>query len=355
MIKKSKKPITLVDIARETNTSISTVSRVLSGSNYPVSEEKKKAIIKAAKDMDYHPNMIGKMLSTNNMPYIGVVIPSFQNPYYTQLIMGIEKNATDRGYCMLTFCSQRDIERERNILNILRINQIKGLLISSVDDSPRALNDYIDAGGKVCLFESNYPPMSNVINARMDQLEAGFTATNYLISQGHRKIAFLSTPLTRASRKHTFDGYKLALTDNNVSYSEDDLFTVEYELESSNDLYELEAGRKLAKEFLKTFKKKHYTAIVAINDLISYGIIQELKSNGINIPEDVSIISFDNLPYSALIDPPLTTMSVAANLLGQRACRLIIDYLHNDDPVNGITISVNADLVIRKSVAKIND
>ena len=120
--------------------------------------------------------------------------------------------------------------------------------------------------------------------------------------------------------------------------------------EADDSLYELNAGRKLADKFMDARKKKPYTAIVAINDLIAYGIIQRLLEQGIRIPEDVSIISFDNIPYSALIHPPLTTMDMPARLLGQRACNLIVDSLGSNRDHNGITLSVSAELVIRKSV-----
>ncbi len=223
-------------------------------------------------------------------------------------------------------------------------------MISSIDDSPLAVEQFVATGGKVCIFESNYSEMDKVINAKTDHLGASRDATEYLISQGHQHIAFLSTPFNRETRVKTLDGFRLALTSHNLPFSESDVMTVMYESEADDSLYELNAGRKLADKFMDARKKKPYTAIVAINDLIAYGIIQRLLEQGIRIPEDVSIISFDNIPYSALIHPPLTTMDMPARLLGQRACNLIVDSLGSNRDHNGITLSVSAELVIRKSV-----
>ncbi len=163
----------------------------------------------------------------------------------------------------------------------------------------------------------------------------------------------MSTPFNRESRIMTLDGYKLALADCNLPFSEKDVMTVPYEFEAASDLYELEAGRKLAHKFMMADGHKNYTAIVAINDLIAYGIIHGLQEAGIRIPEDVSIISFDNIPYSGYINPPLTTMDMPARLLGQRACHMVVESLNSNASHNGITLSVNAELVVRKSVKAI--
>lgn len=343
--------VTINDVAKAAGTSVSTVSRVLSGSTYPVSAAKRENVLRAATTLGYEPNLLGRMLKTNVNQSIGIIIPSFQNPFYTQLIMGIEKEAINCHYVPLVFSSQRNPETERNLINNLIKNRVMGLMISSIDDSPLAVEQFVSMGGKVCIFESNYADAEKVINAKTDMLGAGRAATDYLISQGHRMIAFLSTPINRANRQMTLDGFKLALADHGIGFSEENIMTVSYEFDADTDLFELEAGRKLAEKFLIAREKKPYTAIVAINDLIAYGIMQRLQEQGVRIPEDVSVISFDNIPYSSLVHPPLTTMHMPARLLAQRACRLITDSLNSSEDHSGITLSVSAELVVRKSVA----
>ena len=229
--------VTIGDVAKAAGTSVSTVSRVLSGSTYPVSAAKRERVLHAANTLGYEPNLLGRMLKTNTNPSIGIIIPSFQNPFYTQLIIGIEKEAMANIYFPLVFSSQRSPETERNLINNLIKNRVKGLMISSIDDSPQAVDHFVSTGGKVCIFESNYSDTDKVINAKTDMLGAGRTAAEYLISQGHRSIAFLSTPFNRQSRIMTLDGYKLALANNGLSFSEDDVMTVQYESEADSGLY----------------------------------------------------------------------------------------------------------------------
>lgn len=164
--------ITISDVAKAANTSISTVSRVLSGSSYPVSADKRSRVLQAAAALGYEPNMLGRMLKTDVNPSIGIIIPSFQNPFYTQLIIGIEKEAIANNYLPLVFSSQRSPEIERNLINNLMKNRVRGLMISSIDDSPLAVEQFVATGGKVCIFESNYSEMDKVINAKTDHLGA---------------------------------------------------------------------------------------------------------------------------------------------------------------------------------------
>lgn len=345
--------VTIGDVAKAAGTSISTVSRVLSGSDYPVSAVKRERVLQAASSLGYETNLLGRMLKTNTNPYVGVIIPSFQNPFYTQLIIGIEKEAMANNYFPLIFSSQRSPAIERSLIKNLIKSRVKGLMISSIDDSPAAVDHFLSTGGRVCLFESNYAETEKVINAKTDMLTAGRTAAEYLISQGHRSIAFLSTPFNRATRRMTLDGYKLALADKGIPFSDDDVITVPYEFDADSGLYEMEAGRKLADRFLEVWQARRFTAIMAINDLIAYGIIQRLQESGVSIPNQVSIISFDNIPYSALINPPLTTMDMPARLLGQRACHILIDSMAKDEDHSGFTLSVSAELVVRSSVKRL--
>lgn len=195
---------TIVDVAKIAGTSTATVSRVLSGSDYPVSNECRQKVLLAAKEIGYSPNLLGKMLKTNRNPSVGIIISSFQNPFFNQVIMGIEQEARKREYDPLVFSSQRDTLIERKLITGLIQKRVQGLMISSIDDSPDSLNQYISDGGKVCIFESNFKNRENIINAKSDMLEAGRIATQYLLSQGHRNIAFLTTPLNRQSRYEYF-------------------------------------------------------------------------------------------------------------------------------------------------------
>jgi LacI family transcriptional regulator len=347
-IKKQDGSVTISDVAKAAHTSVATVSRVLSGSNYPVSRESRENVLLAAKELGYSPNLLGKMLKTNRNPSIGIIISSFQNPFYNQIIMGIERAARKRGYYSPVYSSQRDPLSERALISGLVQNRIQGLMISSVDNSPEYLEKYLASGGKACVFESNYMNIGNVINAKSDMLEASEIAVEYLVSQGHKSIAFLTTPLSRQSRQFTLDGCRIALSKHNIQLADDDIFVVHDERELEDGLYEFEAGIMLAQELLQRNKK--YTAIIANNDLIAYGIIQGLKQNRVKVPDDISVIGFDDIPYSSMMTPQLTTVHLHSRLLGEKACNFLIDSIESGEDISGMTISFRSGIIIRESV-----
>lgn len=347
------KDVGIIDVAKEANTSTATASRVLSGSNYPVSKQKRKAVLDAAKKLKYEPNIIGRILKTKLNPTIGIIIPTFHNPYFTQLLLGIEQEANLHGFFTMAVSSQRDQILERKLITNFKNNNIKALLIASVDSEQDSLKQYVAFGGAICLFESNFSDLNGVINAQVDSLVAARKATKYLLDNGHKKIAYLTTPLTRASRYQRLNGIQLEMNYNMMPFSDEDIFISSDEADNIDGLVEFEIGKSLAREFLK--KTKKHTAIIAANDMIAFGIMNYLQSHGKNIPEDISIISFDNIYFSECITPPLTTMNLPSNLLGKRSCKVIIEAITSNTIPNDMILSVASTLIERKTVKNLNN
>ncbi len=343
---------TIADVAVAANTSIATVSRVMSGSNYPVSEKKRKAVLDAAEMLHYEPNIIGRILKTKQSLTIGIIIPTFHNPYFTQLVQGIEQEANLHGYYTMTVSSQRDCDLERKLITNFKNNNIKALLISSVDKDDISLKKYINSGGFVCLFESNIHDLEGAINAQVDSLVAAQKATRFLIKNGHTRIAYLSTSLDTSSRYDRLSGIKLEMSNQNLPFGQDDIFFTDHETDQINGLFEFEVGKKLAHDFL--LNKKEHTAIIAANDMIAIGIMKHLQDENINIPEDISIISFDNIHFSECTNPPLTTMNLPSHLLGKHSCKSIIEALSSNEIQKDMILSVSSTLIERNTVKKIN-
>ncbi len=342
---------TIADVAIAANTSIATVSRVMSGSTYPVSQAKRKAVLDAAEKLHYEPNIIGRILKTKQNLTIGIIIPTFHNPYFTQLVQGIEQEANNHGYYTMTVSSQRDYELERKLITNFKNNNIKALLISSVDKDAISLKKYINSGGFVCLFESNIHELEGAINAQVDSFVAAQKATQYLIMNGHTRIAYLSTSLDTSSRFDRLSGIKLEMANQNLPFGDEDIFFVDQETDQIDGLFEFEVGKLLAKDFLNS--QKRHTAIIAANDMIAIGIMKYLQDNKINIPNDISIISFDNIHYSECTNPPLTTMNLPSHLLGKHTCKAIIEALTKNEIQKDMILSVSASLVERNTVKKI--
>ncbi len=343
---------TIVDVAIAASTSTATVSRVLSGSNYPVGTETRKRVIDAAKKVGYTPNLLGKMLRTNTNDAIGIITPTFQNPFYIQMIQGISERAISCGYAPLAFSSQRNPILERTLIEQMLRKRIMGLMIASVDATSKSIQHYMLKGGKVCLFESNFEDLDSYILAKTDMLESGRIAMKYLLSMGHRNIAIVTTPLKKQTRAQTLMGCRMALNEIKLDLSEEDIIIAQYEKELKDGLYEFEIGKEMVRDLLN--RKKKYSAILAINDLIACGIVNELKIRGIDVPNEISVIGLDDIPLSSMITPALTTVHMPSYVLGQKACQMMVDALENDNQTIGLSLSIHSKLVIRDSVIKIS-
>lgn len=344
------KKATIYDIAREVGTSGATVSRVLSNNGYPVKEVLRQNILDTAKRMNYSPNMIGRMLKKNACRDIGVIIPTISNPFYPEVVLGIEQEARKFGYVIFLCNSFRDASSERKYIESLCQRQVKGIIISSSGENERFLKEIQDNGVNIVLFDQDIVNLS-CSKVGYNYIKGGTIAVEYLIGMGHSNIAFITSPMVKGSRKDLFEGYRATLLRNNIPFREQNVIESETEEESQNGSYEFQNGKTLAKRFLQLTDRP--TAIFCVNDMTAFGIIQELLQNNISVPGDVSVVGFDNIEISLMTNPPLTTIHQPAYETGKLACKLLLDSLEGkrrDD----VSIILEPSLVERKSVMRLD-
>ena len=342
------KKATIYDIADEVGTSAATVSRVLSKSGYPVKEELSRKIVEAAGKMNYSTNMVGRMLKKSESRDIGVIIPTISNPFYPQMVLGIELEARNRGFNILLCNSFRDASTERKYIESLYQKQIRGLIISSINENHLFLKELQENGVKIVVFDQDVHGLK-CSKVGFNYIQGGLLAVEHFIKMGHRNIAFLTSPLTRRSRRETMEGYKLALLKNNLVIREENLIIAQTEEESYNGTYEFENGRRLARRLLELQDRP--TAVFSVNDMTAFGIIQELLNHGVRVPEDISLIGFDNIEMSSMINPPLTTINQPSFETGRLACKLLLDSM-SDSEYGDVSITLEPTLVERKSVCR---
>ncbi len=343
---KTIKRATVYDVAKMAGTSTATVSRVLSNSDYPISKEIRKKVIEAAQKLNYSPNLLGRMLKKSESKDIGVIIPNISNPFYPQLVLGIETEAKKHGFNILLCNSFRDVTNEKKYIESMYQKQVRGIILSTINEEHGFLKKLCDSGLKVVGFDQNIEDFQcNKIS--FDFTRAGMMAVDYLISMGHKKIAFATSPLTRRSRKEIFDGYKLGLMKNNIGFSDDLVYIAEHEKEVENGTFEFESGVDIAKKCLASVDLP--TAIFAVNDITAMGIIHGFINSGIKVPDDISVMGFDNIEFSAMINPPLTTINQPAFETGRLACKILIENLEDSDS-NYVSIKLEPTLIERKSV-----
>ncbi len=329
----NSKSVTVNDVAQLAGTSIATVSRVLSGSSYPVSKATRKRVLDAAEKLHYSQNLLGHMLKSKNNKCLGIVIPTFQNPFYTQLIMGVEKAAKIHGYTTFVFSSQRNVENERMLISQLRQLKITGLLLSSIDPDTTAVNTYLDTGSQVAIFEAPYPVDPRAIDATSCMDENGYIATRHLLELGHRSIAFLTTPLTHHSRQLVSKGYLKAISEYHIPMEKQDIFEFPFEQENDDTLFEFEAGKELSAQLLQS--PKQYSAVVGVNDLVACGVIHGLLQHNVQIPNDISVVGIDNILQGAMITPSLTSVHQDNYQHSQNVCLRLIERIESGNfPLN---------------------
>ena len=348
-MEKKRTSSTLKDVAKSAGVSVSTASRVLSSADYPVSAELRARVIRAAKELNYIPNVFGKMLRSNTSDAIGIIVPTLQNPFYNQVIFGIESVAAQSGHEIRLFSSHRSVAQERKHIMTLLHNHIMALIILSIDSSPDTLKHYISYGGRVALLEANFM-LDHSIAVETDCFAAGRLAAEHLAQLGHKQIAFLTSPLTKTFRRRILDGVQEALLEAGQPLPQEDIFVADAEKESTTGMYEFENGRLLAERLL--MERRSYTAIITINDITAFGVIQVLTQHGLSVPEDVSVISFDNISYSEMISPPLTTVSLPSSNMGSAACQMLISEIESGAAeMQSMIFKFPCSLIVRRSTA----
>lgn len=338
--------VTINDVAKLSGTSIATVSRVLNDSDYPVSAQTQERVRAAAKALNYTPNLLGHMLKAKTNRCLGVIIPSFQNPFFTQLVRGVEHAARERGYLAFVFSSQRDAQTERTLITQLMHLRISGMLLSSIDRDPAAAKAFLDSGACAGIFEADYPLDPRAIDATSNMNENSYIATSALLDMGHRDIALLTTPLTKKNRQNVCAGFHQAMTERGLT--QQDVYESPYERELDDALFEFEAGRALTERLLACGKR--YTALVAVNDLVACGIVHTLTKSGVRVPEDISVIGIDDIPQCVFISPTLTTVSQSSFQHGRDVCLRLIERMESGDTGPGERCYRRPELVMRESV-----
>ncbi|HZX47407.1 MAG TPA: LacI family DNA-binding transcriptional regulator [Clostridia bacterium] len=342
---------TITDVARLAGTSVTTVSRVLNNSKYPVSPQLRQRVKDAAAALDYVPNAMARSLRGSTIRDIGIVIPNITNPFYLQTILGINSVAYVNGYSLLLCNTMRQVDKEREYLRKLFERQVQGVILSSVDEDADIVREYIRKGMKFVLLDQRMENI-NCSCINFDSRKGARMAVKYLIDQGHRRIALATTPLTRWTRNEVYKGYRESLISSGLSYGDELLYVSGPEREDEGNDYELGSGKALAKKFIQN--RKDATAVLCINDMVAFGFINALAMEGIRVPDDVSVIGFDDIPFAEAFLPPLTTIRYPSDETGRLAAMMLLDNIRNGGERLALDMSLVPRLIVRGTVKRIH-
>jgi LacI family transcriptional regulator len=324
---------TIKDIAKRANVAISTVSYVLNDSKN-VKPETKERIMKIIEELNYHPRMVARSLKTRKTLTIGIIVPDISNMFFTEIIRGIEDLFNKHDYSVILCNTDEDQSKESKYIKTLFEKDIDGLIFLGTGKNQQNLLKNKKNIPVVIVDRKIGDEFNSVM---VNNLKGGYLATEYLLKKHHSEVLFLSGSLAVSTYFDRLSGYKEALRANGYAFNE----ALVHQCEASSD------GGYLCIE--KLFDKSFpFKSIFAANDLIALGAMKALIKRGIKIPEEVSIIGYDNIPTSYLVIPALTTVNQPKYLMGEQAGRLLLKQIKEE--MNGEEqIVLDPELIIRET------
>jgi DNA-binding LacI/PurR family transcriptional regulator len=308
-------PVTIKDIAREAAVSHSTVSRALNGSPL-ISEVTARRIRQAAHKLGYFPSAAARTLKTNRSQALGVIIRNVDDPFFSEVLQGIEEVAQASGYSLFMAASQYDPDKEQAIVQALVERRVDGVIICSTLVSPDQSRQLTSFGVPIVVI-NNQAAEEYRYSIYHDDVDGSRQVTRHLIELKHRKIAYLGNSLAGRSTLDRQYGFQQELKAAGIA------LPAEY-------IHQVPGGRPeqgLAglDHFLTL--REHPTALVCYNDMLAIGVLQGLQKAGISVPEEMSITGFDNILFSAYTNPPLTTFDQPKRSIGAEAACLVLGLL----------------------------
>ena len=324
------------DVARAADVSPTTVSRVLRDADYPVNPALRERVLRAARELDYTPNMLGRMFKSNRNQELGIIIPTVVNPFYTQIVMGMETEARQGEYGVLLCNTLRSAKLENNALRSLFEKRILGVAIASVTEDHALIRKLQRDGLKVVAIDQELRDVEGCAKVGFDYKRAGMLAAQNLIQSGHRNTAYLSSPLNKQSRAELLEGFRMGHLAHGRTLAPENILIDDSEDEYPEGIYELECARRLAQRLVRMHSRPD--GVFVTNDMIAMGLLSALPERGIRVPEDVSVVGFDNILFSAMVSPPLTTIEQPALEIGRRAYRMLLQMLEGEGGPADVTL-----------------
>lgn len=327
---------TLSDVAAAAGVSRTTVSRYLSGS-ITLPQTTRDRIDSAILALDYRPNLLAKRLSTGRAEAIGLVTPEIDNPFFARLAAAVEAEADKHGYAVNLSSTQGDPAREMAAIRRMRDGHVDGMVLITGRPDDGRLARHLVQDDKVVLLDEDVPGVGLCrVFARNEQ--GAYLATRHLIEAGHRHIAFLGGPPGLMSVRERWDGFARAMGEAGLSIAPEDVHLRDY----SRAFGEEAARRILA-------RSPRPTAIFASSDYLAIGVLTAFHKAGVRVPEDISLVGFDDMPFADLLNPPLTTIRQPVARMGRIAFQLLLA-LMTGQPAAPLT-RLPVELITRGSVA----
>jgi LacI family transcriptional regulator len=327
----------IVDVAAKAKVSIATVSRVMNNSPHRVKKATRERVLAAVNELNYCPSALAKGLLANKTRTVGVLIPDIANPYYAEIVRGIQAVAGDSGYAITLYNTNRCDEGMLRYIYLLREKLADGIIFSGgIIDRRKTLAALQDLKEKVVVIGRHNV---NVPAVLVDNTGGLTKAVEHLHKLGHRDIAYIGGPEGSNTARDRLTGFRVALAELGIPFEKKWV---------QKGTWQPESGYQQALALLAQSPRP--SAIIAANDLMAFGALRAAYELGLPVPGKVAIVGFDNVPMAAFSTPPLTSLEVPMYRLGATAMEMMIDLLAGKDVLRQIKFATT--LRIRASSAR---
>jgi DNA-binding LacI/PurR family transcriptional regulator len=333
-------PATIKDVAKKAGVAHTTVSRALRGSPLisPATTDRIKQI---ASEMGYHPSAAARSLKTNRSQTLGVIVSAIDDPFFSEILQGIDDVAQECGYSLFIAASQRSQLREQHIVCTMREQRVDGVILCSTPFSSEQ-SKQLRADEIPLVVINNQSAEDYRYSIYHDDLDGSRQVMRHLIELGHERIAYLGYPHSGRTNAQRLQGYRGEMAAAGLTALES------YEVDAQTS--DPSGGEVATNQILTLFPGP--TAIFCYNDMLAIGLLRGLQDAGLRIPEDISVAGFDNITISAFTTPPLTTLDQPKRTIGAQAARLVLGLLEGAEDTSPKIQTLKGTLLVRRSTAR---
>ena len=330
---------TIKDVARLAGVSTTTVSHVINETRY-VSDELRASVLAAMEELNYRPNVLARGLRRGETKTIGLVVPDNSNPFFAEVARIVENIGFENGYSVILCNSDGNLEKEAAYVNVLIAKQVDGVIYIAAGSKYEHLHELTMAGIPVVVADRDIPQtLADVV--LVDNERGGYDATRYLLSLGHRRIACIAGPSDLTPSADRVHGYRRALGEFGIPIEEKWIVPGDFRYQG---------GEAAIAELLRLGEPP--SAVFVCNDVMAIGALRAVRSAGLQIPGDVSIVGFDDIPLASAVSPALTTVAQPIVELATLAAQLLMSRTQSDQqdgPKQRIVL--DTELIVRGSCA----
>jgi DNA-binding LacI/PurR family transcriptional regulator len=332
--------ITIKDVARKAGVAHTTVSRALRGSPLisPGTTERVRLI---AAEMGYQPSAAARSLKTNRSQVLGVIVSAIDDPFFSEILQGIDDVAQQSGYSLFIAASRRDLNHERAIVRTMREHRVDGVILCSTPFSTEQSKQLRSFEIPIVVI-NNQSAEDYRYSIYHDDLDGSRQIMKHLIGLGHEQIAYLGYARSGRTNLKRLTGYREQMQAMQFTVREG----YEFEAQASDPA----GGQSSVKHFLSLSPRP--TAIFCYNDMLAIGVLRGLHEAGVRIPDDCSVAGFDNITLSTYTTPPLTTFDQPKRTIGAQAAQLVLGLLDDEDALGPKIQMLKGSLLVRSSTAQ---